>query len=259
MTSMSVVVATVMLGVSLGCLTAGPRRNVLRAQAVFAVPGPQSGPMCRSPKPGDQLAGWMSMPRLLVGLLAGLVCWLLFGQQLMGVLVGAAAMPACVALLARLETEPERRRTRRLVSQLPGCLDLLAAALDAGVPLRAAVRHVAGLAPEPSAGLLRGVLGHLDIGRSDAQAWTTLQGHAVWGQTARDLARCADSGAAVAEVLTVHASEARARRRAQREAGARTVGVRSVLPLVCCFLPAFVLVGVVPIIAATLGSFVQPR
>jgi len=28
---------------------------------------------------------------------------------------------------------------------------------------------------------------------------------------------------------------------------------------VCCFLPAFILVGVVPIIAATLGSFTQLR
>ena len=64
---------------------------------------------------------------------------------------------------------------------------------------------------------------------------------------------------AVAEVLEVHAAEARALRRARREMAARTVGVRSVLPLVCCFLPAFILVGVVPIIAATLGSFTQLR
>lgn len=81
----------------------------------------------------------------------------------------------------------------------------------------------------------------------------------VWGAVARDLARCAESGAAVAEVLEVHAAEARALRRARREMAARTVGVRSVLPLVCCFLPAFILVGVVPIIAATLGSFTQLR
>ena len=71
---------------------------------------------------------------------------------------------------------------------------------------------------------------------------------------ARDLARCAESGTAVALILEVHATEARARARAQREAAARTVGVRSVLPLVCCFLPAFVLVGVVPIVAATIGA-----
>lgn len=194
-----------------------------------------------------------------VGLLAGLVCWLLVGPGLIGAVMGFAAIPGSMVALAWLEAAPQRRRTRALVAQLPGCLDLLGAALAAGVPLRAAVRHVARLVPEPSASVLAGVLGHLDIGRSDAQAWVTLRGHPVWGQTARDLARCADSGAAVAEILAVHAEEARARRRALREAAARTVGVRSVLPLVCCFLPAFVLVGVVPIIAATISTFTQGR
>ena len=87
----------------------------------------------------------------------------------------------------------------------------------------------------------------------------TVRRMTVWGPTARDLARCADSGAAISQVLAVHAAEARARRRAQRETSARTTGVRSVLPLVCCFLPAFVLVGVVPIVAATLGSLTQGR
>lgn len=225
-------------------LWGGPRSEVLR--------GLDARPRARP--------GWLGLvtgPRVRFGLLAGLVCWLLLGQGGLGLVAGAGAVPAAMVLLGWLEGAPERQRQRQLVAQQPGCLDLLGAALEAGVPLRAAVGQVAKLAPEPSAGLLRGVLGHLEIGRSDAQAWTTLRGHPVWGPAARDLARCADTGAALSEVLEVHASEARARRRALRESAARTVGVQSVLPLVCCFLPAFVLVGVVPIIAATLGSLTQ--
>mgnify|MGYP000143146183 CR=1 FL=1 len=78
-------------------------------------------------------------------------------------LAGAGAIPLAIAGLRWLEAASQRRKAQQLAAQLPGCLELFAAALDAGVPLRAAVRHVAALAPEPSAGLLRGVLGHLEI------------------------------------------------------------------------------------------------
>lgn len=256
MTEMTVVAAA-SLGVALWCLSGGRRTGVLAGWGLSGDGGNLPGSGRRAP--GRVLSGRVTRSGLAGGLLAGLVCWLLLGQGWAGTLGGLVAVPTSMALLGWLAAEPERRRSRLLIAQLPGCLDLLAAALESGVPLRAAARHVAGLAPEPSAGLLRGVVGHLDIGRSDAQAWSTLRGHPAWGQMARDLARCADSGAAVAEVLNVHAGEARANRCAQRELVARTVGVRSVLPLVCCFLPAFVLVGVVPIIAATVGSFTQAR
>lgn len=259
MISLPTALAAISLGLALGCLTGGTRSGVLTGMPAFPGGSAPPGPGQTQDAPLGWLRGFATGPSLLVGSLAGLVCWLMLGQGPVAVLGGLAALPTSIALLGWLEREPERRRARLLVVQLPGCLDLLSAALAAGVPLRTAVRHVAELAPGPSAGLLRGVLGHLDIGRSDAQAWSTLRGHPVWGPAARDLARCADSGAAVSEVLNVHACEARARRRAQREAGARTVGVRSVLPLVCCFLPAFVLVGVVPIIAATVGSVTQLR
>lgn len=241
------VLAVVALAVALGLLLPGSRLSRLG----LAGTGP------------PRVLAWSGVDKLgpvrwRLALLVGLAGWFVGGTGVGGVLIGAGAALAALWLVRRLETEPDRQRERALIAQLPGCLDLIAPALDAGVPLRAAVRHVARLAPEPSATLLQGVLGHLEIGRSDAQAWSTLRGHPVWGPIARDLARCAESGTAVAQVLSVHAAEARARRRALHEAKARTVGVRSVLPLVSCFLPAFVLVGVVPIIAGTIGSFLNP-
>ena len=42
--------------------------------------------------------------------------------------------------------------------------------------------------------------------------------------------------------------------RSEAEARARTVGVRAAAPLGLCLLPAFVLVGVVPLVAGTVAS-----
>ena len=241
------ILAAVALAAALSALLPAPRA------ALIAGLSPNRG----RPVVPAALAGWLARSRRLrwrLGLLVGCAGWLVGRQPPVAPVLAAGGAMAAMALVRWLEGEPGRREQQMLTAQLPGCLDLLAPALAAGVPLRAAVRQVCALAPEPSAALLRGVLGHLDIGRSDAQAWAGLHDHPVWGMIARDLARCAESGTAVALILEVHATEARARARAHREAAARTVGVRSVLPLVCCFLPAFVLVGVVPIVAATIGA-----
>ncbi|MFL6240602.1 MAG: type II secretion system F family protein, partial [Actinomycetes bacterium] len=62
------------------------------------------------------------------------------------------------------------------------------------------------------------------------------------------------SGAAPGPALREAADHLRrARRRAAREAAGR-LGVRLVLPLGLCFLPAFVLVGVLPLVLAMAGG-----
>jgi hypothetical protein len=47
----------------------------------------------------------------------------------------------------------------------------------------------------------------------------------------------------------------RRRRRARADAIARGVGVRAAAPLGACFLPAFLLIGVVPTIVGAFGAF----
>ncbi|HEX7746632.1 MAG TPA: secretion system protein, partial [Micromonosporaceae bacterium] len=50
------------------------------------------------------------------------------------------------------------------------------------------------------------------------------------------------------------ADDLRADRAAAAEAAARRAGVLVVLPLGLCFLPAFILAGLVPVIVAVLGD-----
>jgi pilus assembly protein TadC len=56
------------------------------------------------------------------------------------------------------------------------------------------------------------------------------------------------------DVLPVIAEELRRDARVRAEAAARSAGVRAVLPLVACFLPAFLLIGVVPVVASLAQS-----
>lgn len=161
--------------------------------------------------------------------------------------------------LGRLDDGDVMRRRQLLAEQLPEVLGLLVSALSAGAPTRVAVAEVAAVSPAESRALLETVGSHLRVGRSEQEAWQQVADDVVlapvWGRPARDLARNATSGSAVIAVLQVHAQEARAELRSQVEKQARTVGIRSVLPLMTCFLPAFVLVGVVPIIAGLLGTY----
>jgi pilus assembly protein TadC len=76
--------------------------------------------------------------------------------------------------------------------------------------------------------------------------------HPQLGPLGRAVHRSSETGASVADALARLGSELRDGRRAQQEALARAVEVKASVPLGLCLLPAFVLIGIVPMIA---GSF----
>lgn len=188
--------------------------------------------------------------RVSAGLFAATMCWILSSQLVMALL----AFLACFVVLGQVESPLVRRQQRVLLSQADSALELLAIALSVGAPLRIAVEVVAEVIPVPTSQVLTLVQTQTAIGRSDSEAWLELANHPVWGSVARDLARSVDVGAGLVELLDLHAEEIREARQEDRERSVRSVGVRAVLPLMCCFLPAFLLVGVLPIIASTLGN-----
>ena len=139
-----------------------------------------------------------------------------------------------------------RKADRAVVRELPETLDLLAVCLEAGAPMTNAIATVAAVSQPATAAVLHGIDAQLQVGRDPQDDW---------GPPARDAARSARSGTSLVECLRVHADEARRRRREQETKRARSVGVKSVQPLALCFLPAFVLIGVVPLVASLLGTF----
>ncbi|MCK9792947.1 type II secretion system F family protein [Isoptericola sp. 4D.3] len=176
-------------------------------------------------------------------LLAGLPWW--------------SARAAAVRRTARLATDrrpagPEHGRAGEPV-EVPVVLELLGAALrsGAGVPraLEATGAALDLAAGAPSTGVeLRAAADALRLGADWDGAWR----HAPdrLRPVHRALRGAWTDGASPSGALRAAGEELlRARRAAARTAAAR-LAVRLVLPLGACFLPAFVLVGLVPVLLA---------
>jgi pilus assembly protein TadC len=161
-----------------------------------------------------------------------------------------------VVLTGALEPRAAQVRVRTLVADVPQALELMADGLAAGLPLRGACATVVEAFDGPVAEDLGSVLRSVELGVGDSEAWTQLVGHPQLGDAAADVARAAESGTELVTALRHHAAEARNRRRAALQQRARSVGVRSVLPLMTCFIPAFLLLGVVPtVVSAVVQAF----
>jgi len=195
--------------------------------------------------------------RLVPGAALGLVLAVLAARLgvpgwLAPVLASLVAL-AAVVLLGRVEPAAARRRRQVLVLQTPQALELMASCLAAGLPVRGVCAVVADAFDGPVAEDLGRVRAATDLGVADADAWLALADHAQLGPAAADLARSVESGTLLVTTLRHHAVQARERRQAALQVVARSVGVRSVMPLMTCFIPAFLLLGVVPTVASALS------
>jgi len=140
-------------------------------------------------------------------------------------------------------------------------VDLLAGALAAGLPPELAIEGIAAAVTEHGSDTLRraveplGRVGRLlQLGSEPAAAWATLYPVPGYAPVADSGRRCATSGARLASALAGVADDLRARRQTEALARAERVGVWSLLPLGLCFLPAFVCLGVIPVILGVAGE-----
>lgn len=127
-------------------------------------------------------------------------------------------------------------------------LDLTAALLAAGVGVEAALERLARAVPgaQPLAGVHRG----LAAGVSWEQAAEQVAGQGELEDFCEYLSFAYATGAPSARMLGAAATRARADHRHEAEAAAEKLGVKMMLPLGACFLPAFILLGVVPVVVS---------
>jgi Flp pilus assembly protein TadB len=169
--------------------------------------------------------------------------------------VGAALAAVCVPLLARVRAQRvSRARLTVLRARLPDAMDLLVVAGAAGLAPRQALELVAQRGPPE----LRPAFAEVVARAGTGEPWARAVPHLVAsvGEPARAIVHAIiaaeQDGAPMGTVLSRLADDARRQRRHDLEAAVRRLPVRLSFPLVCCSLPAFVLLTVVPLVAAGL-------
>lgn len=156
----------------------------------------------------------------------------------------------------RLETGAARRRRERIEAELPHVVDLVRSLVTAGAAPDRALRSVCGVVSAETAEELRPWAGRLLLGGDPASVWADLSRHPQLGRLGAALHRAAVGGAPVTDALRRLSEDLRAARRADLHRRVREVEVRATAPLGACLLPAFVLLGVVPLVAGAARGLV---
>ncbi|MEU6097501.1 type II secretion system F family protein [Streptomyces sp. NPDC047079] len=196
----------------------------------------------------------VSQGRLLV---LGALC---AGWVLIGGLGGAAVGLVTGVGVARWRARQERDRLAQeydaavAARQLPLAADLLAACIAAGASPVSAAQAVGEALRGPVGERLARGAAEVRLGGEPADAWRRLASLPGAGALARLLERAGDSGVPAAAAVGRLAAEARAEWGRTATARARRAGVMVTAPVGLCFLPAFIAVGVLPVVIGLAGG-----
>jgi pilus assembly protein TadC len=134
-------------------------------------------------------------------------------------------------------------------------LELVAAMLDAGSGIGRALELVAAAASPEYSRSLRPVVGAMAIGADWETAWRSSTARSPEILALRDaLGFAALTGAPSSAILYAQAARMRRERFRSAEKRAASLSVKLVIPLGLCSLPAFICLGVVPVLLALVPS-----
>jgi pilus assembly protein TadC len=117
----------------------------------------------------------------------------------------------------------------------------------------AAVEQISEAVAPPARDELSELAARLRLGLDPGTVWRELAKHPQLGGLGRSVARAVESGASVSDAMQRLSDDLRQRSRGEVESRARAVGVKAAVPLGICLLPAFILVGVVPLVAGSVA------
>lgn len=197
----------------------------------------------------DALRRWLPV--------AGALCagWVLIdgpAGPAAGLIVGVAVM----RWRARQESDrlPEEHDPAEAARQLPLAADLLAACIAAGASPVSAAQAVGEALEGPVGERLAQGAAEARLGAEPSDAWRRLAALPGAGALVRLLERAGDFGVPAAAPVGRLASEARAEWSREATARARRAGVMVTAPVGLCFLPAFIAVGVLPVVIGLAGG-----
>lgn len=198
--------------------------------------------------------------RWAVSLAAGAACWFLIGGG-----VGCGAGCATAYGIWRWQQSAGARRAATaakaadasVVAQLPLVADLLAACLSAGAGPHEAAEAVGESLDGPVGARLARTAAEIRLGGEPSDAWGRFGEIPGTAPLARCLERAGATGAPAAEPVSRLADEMRAERASAAVARAQRAGVLITAPVGLCFLPAFLAVGVAPVVIGLATGLLQ--
>ncbi|GAA2794280.1 type II secretion system F family protein [Streptomyces showdoensis] len=216
------------------------RRLRLRVAALLAAGQEPEPARRRRPSLPPRLRAWA------VPCAAGLGAYALIGG-VAGLVAGLGTAWALRRMRARRPSgaSPEDAET---VRQLPLAADLLAACASAGAGPGESAEAVGRSLGGPVGERLIRTAAELRLGGEPAEVWRRFGAIPGAEGLARCLERAASSGAPAAEAVARHAEGLRAARAREASARAQRAQVLITAPVGLCFLPAFLAVGVAPVV-----------
>lgn len=188
------------------------------------------------------------MPRL-AALLAGVAAWMVIGGT-PGLILGACCSALLPIVFERLEPQSDRTRREQLARDSIRITRTMAMALTAGLPMNRALDYACTEVAGPSKDELQRLLTAWQRSGSPEAFRDAAVRVEAWQPWLRATARAVNTGAPLADVLQMYADIDTRRHHDDVLRRARTLGVRATVPVALLVLPAFVLLGVVPLVAS---------
>ncbi|MDX8033898.1 type II secretion system F family protein [Lentzea sp. BCCO 10_0856] len=168
----------------------------------------------------------------------------------LAILVVPVPRRAIDRLRSKAHDPPQDEAERTGSFERAAAWDLLAACLEAGLPVPTAIQAVAMKELSQVAELLR-------LGADPVTAWAPALDRPETAALARAARRTARSGAALARQAAELAERTRAEATNEAEAKAQKAAVAVAAPLALCFLPAFLCLGVMPVVLGLADQFLN--
>lgn len=176
---------------------------------------------------------------------------------------GPLLVRARAGITVRTRQLPARPIVRADPLAIASSLDVLAVCLGAGMAVSSAAAATAPFAPPQLSRVLRRAADLLALGADPAIAWSAPPDQSVnstdphTDALLRLARRSASSGAALADGVAELATQSRSDAAHCATAAAERASVLIAGPLGLCFLPAFVCLGIVPVVAGLAHSVLQ--
>lgn len=180
---------------------------------------------------------------VLVGGVAGVLAGIVIGAGTRVAL--ARRRPPAVERAAGAEADP---------AELPLCADLMAACLAAGATPGETAGAVGRCLDGPLGAALLRAEAELRLGGEPSECWGRFGRLPAARAMGRCLARASTTGSAPVAEMARLAADYRAEQGRSALARARKAAVLATAPLGVCFLPAFLLVGVAPVVMGLAGA-----